>query len=94
MTATAGGRAFRWLLNPSSAGGQRGRLNLPNHSEPPRTAHGFCRGLRIKSALVSYRWERIRYLGCISSHTTAYVNVNVNVNVNVDAARPAANELR
>jgi len=26
-----GGRAFRRLLHPSSAGGQRGRLNLPNH---------------------------------------------------------------
>ena len=37
-----------------------------------------------KPALVSHRWERIRSLGCISSHTTAYANVNVNVNVNED----------
>ena len=45
----------------------------PDHTRTARSVR------RIKSALVSYRWERIRSLGCISSHTTVYVNVNVNV---------------
>jgi len=56
------------------------RSYLPLHARTTRSVR------RIKSALVSYRWERIRSPGCISSHTTAYVNLKLefvrNVNVN------------
>ena len=35
---------------------------------------------RICSEICSDRWDCLRSLGCIGSHTTVYVNVNVNVN--------------
>ena len=71
-----GNRESPW--RPPLVGAGAESLCEPDHTRTTRSAR------RIKSALVSYRWERIRSLGCISSHTTAYVNVNVNDNVNVN----------